>query len=231
MRHNTFDLSKFVGLNFGAIWMIHGNQAYWTGNQATDNARGGILLELYNNTITVNQGYRIIYLRGGRTVAYDNTFTFLNSSPPIVSPTEEEGYPGDGSPATTRPLVWPAEDQVNNSFFWNNTIDGRAQASTDIVNWQTPQDNTFIRLNRDYFLRPPNSTTATNYPRPGSPSLPNYPASTFYAPVTSYTAVPISSSAAISGLHLTTAPENHTWTIDLGNGAVQFTWWRVALGV
>src|SRR6266403_1404864 len=78
MRHNTFDLSKFVGLNFGAIWMIHGNQAYWTGNQ-----------------------------------------------------------------------------------------------TTDIVNWQTPQDNTFIRLNRDYFLRPPNSTTATNYPRPGSPSLPN----------------------------------------------------------
>jgi hypothetical protein len=91
-RHCNFDLSAFPGYNFGSIWMTHGNQAYWTGNQSADNARAGVLLEVYNNTITVNQGYRITYLRGGRALVYGNSFTFLNSSPPIVTMTDEEGY-------------------------------------------------------------------------------------------------------------------------------------------
>ena len=187
MRHCTFDLSKFAGYNFGSIWMIHGNQRYWTGNQSTDNGRAGISLELYNNIITVNEGYRIVYLRGGRTLVYNNAFTFLNSSPSIISPTEEEYYENMDGPLRTN-MTWPAEDQVNASFFWGNTINGRPQASSDIQNWNTPEDNKFIQSNRDYFLKPPDSTTATKYPQPGSPSLPNYPASTFYAPVTSYTA-------------------------------------------
>lgn len=190
MRYCTFDLSNFPGYNFGSICMIHGNQSYWTGNQVTDNARAGIILEFYNNAVTVNQGNRIIYVRGGRSLVYNNTFRFLNSSPPIVSPTEEEGYASTGSPGPPYRTSWPAEDQVNNSFFWGNTINGQAQSSANIADWQLPQDAIFIEQNRDYWLTPPSSSTVTIYPQPGSPSSPNYPASIYYAPVTSYTAFP-----------------------------------------
>lgn len=186
MRYCNFDFSQFVGYEFGSIWMTHGNQAYWTGNPDSDNARAGIILELYNNSIIVNQGYRLAYLRGGRAVVYNNTFTCLNSSPQIVSMTEEEGY--DNRWFSIFRTLWPAEDQVNNSFFWGNTINGQAQTADDFGIWQGPQDAIFIQQNRDYWLQPPNLTTVTIYPQPLPPSLPTYPVSIYYAPVISYTA-------------------------------------------
>ena len=186
-RHCNFDLSAFPGYNFGSIWMTHGNQAFWTGNPSSDNTRAGLLLEVYNNNITVNQGYRITYLRGGRALVYNNSFTFLNSSPPIVTMTEEEGY--DSRWFSTFRTAWPAEDQVNNSFFWGNTINGRAQAASDFA-MENSTDTIFFHEGRDYWLQQPGSSTVTAYPHPGSPSSPNYPVNTYYAPVTSYTAFP-----------------------------------------
>ena len=167
--------------------MTHGNQGFWTGNPSSDNTRAGLLLEVYNNNITVNQGYRITYLRGGRALVYNNSFTFLNSSPPIVTMTEEEGY--DSRWFSTFRTAWPAEDQVNNSFFWGNTINGRAQAASDF-GMENSTDTIFFHEGRDYWLQQPGSSTVTAYPHPGSPSSPNYPVNTYYAPVTSYTAFP-----------------------------------------
>lgn len=114
---------------------MHGNQALWTGNQGKDSFRGAISLELYNNTVTVSNGYRIVYLRGGRSLVYNNSFNFTNSTFPIVSPTEEEGYATTASPGPPYRTVWPAEDQVNNSFWWGNTVNGQAQVAGDFVNW------------------------------------------------------------------------------------------------
>jgi hypothetical protein len=192
MRHCKVDFRKFTAAyEFGSIWMMHGNQAYWTGNQEQDNVRGAITLELYDNTVVTNQAYRIIYLRGGQTVAYNNKFTFPNSNPPIVSMTEEEGYDGPGTNEDWfNPLrtTWPAEDQVNNSFFWGNTVNGAAQSDGNFSDWNVPPDNTFIQEDRDYWTTPPSSSTATIYPSPGYPSSPNYPANAYYAPVTSYKA-------------------------------------------
>lgn len=192
MRHCKVDFRKFTAAyEFGSIWMMHGNQAYWTGNQEQDNVRGAITLELYDNTVVTNQAYRIIYLRGGQTVAYNNKFTFPNSNPPIASMTEEEGYDG---PSTDEdwfnPLrtTWPAEDQVNNSFFWGNTVNGAAQSDENLGDWNVPPDNIFIQEDRDYWTTPPSSSTATIYPSHGYPSSPSYPAKAYYAPVTSYQA-------------------------------------------
>jgi hypothetical protein len=192
MRHCKVNFRKFTAAyQFGSIWMMHGNQAYWTGNQEQDNVRGAITLELYDNTVVTNQAYRIIYLRGGQTVAYNNKFTFPNSNPPIASMTEEEGYDGPGTDEDWfNPLrtTWPAEDQVNNSFFWGNTVNGAAQSDGNFSDWNVPPDNIFIQEDRDYWTTPPSSSTATIYPSPGYPSSPSYPAKTYYAPVTSYKA-------------------------------------------
>jgi hypothetical protein len=187
VRHCTVDFSQFTSRSsFGSIWMMHGNQAYWTGNPQTDNMRGAITLELYYNAVTVaGNAYRLIYLRGGQSAIYNNTFT-CPSSAPLVSPTEEEGY--DTRFFSTLRSTWPAEDQVNNSFFWNNTLNGQAQVASNFVDWQLPQDAIFIQQNRDYWLSAPSASTVTKYPQPASPSASNYPASVYYKPVTSYKA-------------------------------------------
>lgn len=36
--------------------------------------------------VTLYNGYRILYLRGSKSVVYNNSFTFLNSSARIISP-------------------------------------------------------------------------------------------------------------------------------------------------
>jgi hypothetical protein len=183
MRYCTFDFTQAA--SYGSIWMTHGNQAYWTGNVDSDNARGGILLELYNNTVSVGSPYRITYLRGGRAILTNNSFNFSGSLCPLVAMTEEEGY--DTSLFHSLRTTWPAEDQVNNCFFWNNTINGVAQTDVSFGIWQAPTDAIFIRQNRDYWTQRPSSSTVTNYPHLASPSSPNYPAAAAYLPVTSYT--------------------------------------------
>jgi hypothetical protein len=193
MRYSTIDFSKFTAAyDFGSVWMTHGNQSYWANSEAED-LRGACTLELYNNTVTTNQAFRILYLRGGQTVCYNNDFNFPNSTPPISSMTEEEGYDGPGtSEDWFNPLrkTWPAEDQVNNTFFWDNTYNGAPQDSGEFSGWETT-DSIVIQEGRDYFLSEPGGSTATKYPVPGSPSSTNYSKgamSSYYAPVTSYTA-------------------------------------------
>jgi hypothetical protein len=184
IRHNTFDLSAYTSGEFGSLITLHGNQAYYRGNINTDNFRGSIMCEIYNNTFNIYQGYRIIWPRGGRILVANNVFTSTVGSFPLVSMSEEEGgqQPQWFNPTRT---TWPAEDQVNNSFFYGNTLNGSAQKASLFKCWDSAS-TTFIQQNRDYWLQPPDSTTVTNYPHPGDPSLPSYHFS--YNPsVTSYT--------------------------------------------
>src|SRR5258708_13101316 len=160
---------------------------------------GSFLLESdlpsYNNTVTTNQAYRMLYLRGGQAVVYNNSFSFPNSNPSIVAPTEKEGYNGNekGAPHDWFDPVrtsWPAEDQANNSFFSGNTINGAAQNDRNFQDWMVPPDNIFIQEGRDYWTMPPSASTATTYPQPGPPSSSQYPASVYSKPAPSSKAFP-----------------------------------------
>jgi hypothetical protein len=175
-RSNTFDLTAYTG-TFGSIIGEHGNQAYWQGS--SDWLRGGIMCEFYNNTVRFGNSFRLIWFRGGRNIVANNAF-YGNLNGAMVAFDEEEGIN-----VTPLRASWPAEDQVNNTFIWGNTLNGLPQTAAMIFCWQTGS-SPLIQIGRDYWLEPPSNSTQTAYPQPGPPSLTGYPAP--YNPaVTSWT--------------------------------------------
>lgn len=166
-RYNDFDLTAMPPNQFGSLIESHGNQAYWTGQN--DWLRGGIMCEVYNNTIRFNGAYRIFWFRGGRAIVANNTLTGTFSGK-VVAFDEEE--PIIVNPHRTGP--WPAEDQINNTFIFGNTLNGQAVGASLVGNWQAPSDP-YVQAGRDYWLQPPSPSTIKTYPQPGSPSSPNYP--------------------------------------------------------
>jgi hypothetical protein len=176
VRYNTFDGRRYCAgipgsrgtcsaANFTYYpIMTHGNGEYYT---ASNGLRGHPIVEIYNNTI---HGYRVddaILLRGGSNIAFSNFVTSEVSTPNVITLREEEAS-GDGSGAFSpkRATVdsagpprqgWPAQDQIFNSFFWNNTSCVRfpcTGVTIADVTVQTASRN-FIKNGRDYFLRPP----------------------------------------------------------------------------
>jgi len=80
---------------------------------------------------------------------------------------EEEAWDSDAfSPVRT---VWPAMDQITNSFIWANTRNGTASVS--VVNYDASVD-TFIVENRDWWAHAPAARNAISdyvplaYPHP-----------------------------------------------------------------
>src|SRR5437762_991628 len=166
-RHNTFDLSAFAPSGFGSLVTAHGNQAYWTG--INDWNRGGIMCEFYENTVYVSQAYRILWFRGGRNLVANNTF--LGTISTVVAFSEEEPSQIVPPANVLRTGGWDAEDQINNTFVWGNTINGQSQTDSMVRCWETTSEP-FIQVGRDYWLVPPSLNTVTNYPQPGLPSSP-----------------------------------------------------------
>jgi hypothetical protein len=158
IRYNTFDgtaNTTDVSLPFDT----HGNQNYYTGGN-NDDFRGQPLIEFYNNTVNVHHTYRMLNIRGGSIIAHHNTFTTLDDtipgsgSPTVFAATDEESWKTEFfDPLRT---LWPAQDQVNNSFFWENTLNG--SSVDDIVLTDLKKYPTFIKKGRDYFMHPPEAT-------------------------------------------------------------------------
>jgi hypothetical protein len=176
-RYNTFDFTGFTGV-FGSIIGEHGNQAYWQGHD--DWNRGGIMCEFYENTVRLGNTprFRVLWFRGGRNIVANNTF-YGNLNGLLVAFTEQEGI--DVFPLRSS---WPAEDQVNNTFIFGNTLNDQPTTAAMVGCWETASQP-FIHRARDYWLRPPSPTTITNYPRPAYPSLPNHPLP-YNPPITSW---------------------------------------------
>ncbi|MBE9483407.1 MAG: hypothetical protein IMY74_01085, partial [Bacteroidetes bacterium] len=149
VRYNTFDLRSYTTYN-GCPFDSHGNQSYYTGNPAI---RGQPLLEIYNNNFYIHHTYRVLYIRGGSLLVHDNTVTFETGSGSVFKLSEEESW----QTAFFNPLAttWSAEDQIMNSFFWGNTLDG--SPITD-VSLNFANDATFIQKDRDYFMHAPESS-------------------------------------------------------------------------
>jgi hypothetical protein len=176
IRYNTFDGSNFCqeeclhdtgGCYTDAAIMTHGNGCYYvdgTGNGG--GLRGHPITEFYNNKETsVRNDYALVF-RGGSVLAHDNVISTLRYTPAIVL--REEEAAGDDSGFIPKRTLWPAEDQINNSFFWNNTVND----SPMTVYTATP---VFIRENRDYFMHAPAATGGKEVysGRPGA--SPTYP--------------------------------------------------------
>lgn len=149
VRYNNFNATARTATD-ALILDTHGTQIYWQNNNSTD-FRGQPIIEFYNNVIDIHHSYRYSNLRGGSILAHDNTFTFTSgSAPPLWQLTEEEDWQSSFfSPLRT---AWPAQDQINNSFFWNNTRNGTAVTTVTLGNGN---DSTFIQEGRDYWNAAP----------------------------------------------------------------------------
>jgi hypothetical protein len=147
-RHNTFDGTAYTN-GYTCFYDSHGN---WGPN--INDYRGQPICEAYNNTFKCYQAYNLVTLRGGSNIWHDNTFTVLHGSrPAVITLTEEE----DWQTQLFNPLktTWNADDQIMNSFFWNNTYNGGALALDTLTH---PQDAAFIQENRDYWMHAPQAT-------------------------------------------------------------------------
>jgi hypothetical protein len=146
IRHNDFDSTAYTSYD-AALYDSHGNQPYWTGPGTAD--RGQPLIEVYDNTFRYHHSYRVCYIRSGSTLFHDNQFTYVTSSTEIVLSEEDGWQTAFFSPLRT---AWPGQDQVNNSFFWNNTRNG---APISDVSFNNASDSVFIVKNRDYWMQAP----------------------------------------------------------------------------
>lgn len=237
IRHNSF-----IGTNVPASWTgplgvleLHGNAgagapiAYWEADSSA--RRGQSIVEIYNNTVNAKRVDQLAKLRGSSSLVYSNTLDTTAFNPYLVM-YEEEQYEAEWVPNRT---AWPAEDQVHNSFFWNNTLRLNGVPNTDYIS--IPATSTdYIQLNRDYFMHAPQSSggsesfTGANgasgsHPTDGSP-YPTLGTMTFsalganaYYPYTPYT-YPYPSVASNPTI---SAVANQTTAPDTSTGPIAFT--------
>jgi len=159
LRYCTFEHGQSAG-DVGSMFECHGNQTLGNTNPSTD-FRGQVLFEIYNNICRAYKGYRFSYFRGGSIFAFSNSFICDISSPTLFTLTEEESW----QTAFFNPLktVWPAEDQITNSYFWANNFNGTIVNGIGLGN---SKDTIFIQQNRDYW---------THAPQSGQPHFPYTP--------------------------------------------------------
>jgi hypothetical protein len=136
--------------------------------------RGQPIYEIYNNKVYSNFSYIIAMLaggfRGGSQVVYNNNVVKLipQSNEYIMGFTEEEGWVSGGPWCPNCPLLTsgPAQDQVINSFFWNNTLNGASNNNVYLayttINGEG-YDNIIIQPNRDFYLHEPQSSGGKAY--------------------------------------------------------------------
>jgi len=152
-RHNTFQ--SFSPANL-AFFDSHGNQLLWPGNH-----RGSVWTVLENNTFYALNTYLYTYIRGGTLVMISNVMSGADSVG--ISLTEEEGWRKDLFDPLR--LVWPAQDQITNSWFVKNYLNGRLLDAKSITNnVRSPigsvaygyapswSDLIFIQEGRDFFV-------------------------------------------------------------------------------
>lgn len=127
---------------------------YW--QQGSGARRGQSVVEYYNNNL---HGKRVPFMatfRGSANLAYNNILNTVIGSPARFYLREEEST-SSWVPSRTG---WPAEDQVHNSFFWNNTFNGASQTLDNFVTGDIPE---FILPNRDFWLHAPEASGGYEY--------------------------------------------------------------------
>lgn len=157
-RFNEFDYdnSSYAG-NMGTI-TVHGNASggatngYWEIDPLA--RRSPSVIEVYSNYMHGKRIDNMFSFRGGAALVFGNTHTDVFGSKAYIRMTSEQYWgAGQWNPLRTQ---WPAEDQVNNSFFWNNVIDGGAFDASNI-NCASGSDTNLLQ-DREFFLHRPATT-------------------------------------------------------------------------
>jgi hypothetical protein len=135
----------------------HGNMNYLQ-NNATD-SRGTMFFECYGNKFYMaSDSYRSMNLRGGTCLVFSNSFFGAAFANRMVLD-EEEAYSTDtfGTLRTT----WPAQDQITNSYFWSNTLNGAATVNVGVWPVEAARIGVFIKEGRDYWTAAPSSFSSS----------------------------------------------------------------------
>lgn len=159
-RYNL--VTNYTTLNIDGL-DLHGNNFYYGNDPPYTNTpqpgwRGSIWIECYSNTFNVStHSFRGMTLRGGTCMVFNNQFNGIHDSCRMLLWEEEGWLVSNFNPLRTN---YPAQDQITNSFFWNNTWNG---ISTNMVYPDNPVTNSFfIQLNRDFYTNSPYQIPYTN---------------------------------------------------------------------
>ena len=161
VRHCLFDFSGYPYTNADCICVhLHGNFLGYFGQAGNNNRRAQSVVEVYDNqAVSDGRIWAFCAARGGSWLVHDNKVT----APTIEQYVEmyEEESPNYVTFSPNRTL-WPAEDQILNTFFWNDTSNG--SLINDSSFW-IPQhyDSVFIQKNRDYWLHAPEPSGGYEY--------------------------------------------------------------------
>lgn len=158
VRYNTFTATAVPSSWTSTLGVIlsHGNAAggtasgYWELTPTCN--RGQSIIEIYNNTINAKRADYLYQGRGSSNLIHDNTLDTTMFNPRVIVYEEEAWLTGQFSPLRT---VWPAEDQVFNTFLWNNTLRLNGTPNASYFEVANDGSQTFIQQNRDYWLASP----------------------------------------------------------------------------
>jgi putative Ig domain-containing protein len=109
----------------------------------SDPYRGTVLYEIHNNTFVCRNTYRFCNLRGGTMICFSNVFRQLDAGTPTVFQLKNEGLSTRG--------VYKALDELNNCFFWSNTLNGRLVTTVSIE----PGSEPYVTEGIHYWMRAP----------------------------------------------------------------------------
>jgi hypothetical protein len=144
VRHNVFNYQK-------SLWDIvdaHG--------ACEVRGRGSATWEIYENTFSIVPWMnRIIHLRGGQGVVFNNVFQGYNPSKPITI----TDYAVCNGPCTQSCKTYPCPDLINHAYFWNNKIGSKVVDPVNVC-------SEMLKLNRDYFIGEMPNYIPFTYPHP-----------------------------------------------------------------
>ena len=143
IRHNTFNYTK-------SLWDIVDAHGY-----CEVTGRGSATWEIYENTFNlVSPLNRVIHLRGGEGVVFNNKF--VNYKPTLAISLTDYSY--CHTPCVQSCSGYPCKDQINHSYFWNNTT------GTSVLS--PVSDCNVVQVSRDYYNSPAANYTPYTYPHP-----------------------------------------------------------------
>jgi hypothetical protein len=130
--------------------------------------RGTFSVEIYENTLSSTDTYYGIYIRGGTGVIFNNTLTGVFHLPIVFTDYNSFMYTDTTTLCGFVACDYPAPDQVNNFYIWNNTLNGSIIADSTPAPYVINRglDRTHIQKNRDYFDAVMPGYTSYKYPHP-----------------------------------------------------------------
>jgi hypothetical protein len=160
-RYNEVDTDSIaIPDRWFSVFQTHGNNGGYWEQETGYEVRAPSVVELYENNIHGSRVDFIVTLRGSTSLVYNN-YSQARTRRSIIGYFYEEEQGPSSSVFSPGRISWPAEDQLHNTFIWNNICNGVAQSASDITVGASSAD--YIQLNRDYFLHAPQPTGGREY--------------------------------------------------------------------